>query len=467
MTSGLFIFNGIDAVTGEYLLPGMSISEVARLASGEPVDPAGRELRYRYEQSRHRAFGPVEGIDPGNIADTGWGVIFACNEDAKVRDALRPLLEHRRNQAGPRYREYWGDDGYRPQESKTTFLVRHHHGPGAPDPERIPYYLLLVGSPESIPYRFQYLLDVQFAVGRIAFDSVEEYAQYARSVVQAETTAARRAKKMVFFGVRNPGDQATQLSADELVTPLSTKMAQPDAGWEVVNAVGAGAVKSRLAAFLGKEETPRLFFSASHGMGFPMGHPLQRIHQGALLCQDWPGPLQHRGPISPDLYFSAEDIGDGADLSGMIAFFFACFGAGTPQHDDFFHQSLPGPPTIAPHPFVAALPRRMLSLPAGGALAVVGHVERAWGYSFSWPGAGTHLQVFSATLQRLMSGMPVGHALEYFNSKYAELSTVLSSQIEEARFAADPDELALASLWTALNDARSYVILGDPAVRLA
>jgi len=40
-----------------------------------------------------------------------------------------------------------------------------------------------------------------------------------------------------------------------------------------------------------------------------------------------------------------------------------------------------------PEPFVGALPRALLGREAG-ALAVVGHVDRALGYSFVWPGAG-------------------------------------------------------------------------------
>lgn len=104
-----------------------------------------------------------------------------------MREALTPLLDHRKAQAGPRYRQFAGTDGYRPGESKSEFLTRHGHGPGPVNADCIQYYLLLVGDPEQIPYRFQYLLDVQFAVGRIAFDSPLDYSAYAHSVVRAET----------------------------------------------------------------------------------------------------------------------------------------------------------------------------------------------------------------------------------------------------------------------------------------
>lgn len=467
MADDVFVFNGIDAASGRYLLPPFSPSEVARVALGEKLDKEHlRQLAWRNERSLYKSLGAKAGVDPDDLAQAGWGVILSQHADPALQQALAPLLEHRQTQAGERFRVFCGPDGYRPGEQSWDFLKRWKHAPAGPvDPARVPYYLLIVGEPEEIPYRFQYALDAQFAVGRIAFDTPDGYARYARSVVQAEAARPSKPARAAFFGVRNAGDQATQMSADQLVAPLAQTFANEHADWSVTPVLGPEATKERLARLLGGPETPRLLFSASHGMGFPSGHERQLADQGALLCQDWPGPLRHRGPIPPAFYFAGHDVPDEADVAGMVAFFFACFGGGTPRLDDFAHAAFTQPEPIAPHAFVAALPKRLLAHPRGGALAVVAHVERVWGYSFSWPGAGPQRQVFESTLTLLASGRRIGFALEDFNDRYAQLAVMLTTEIEDAKFQQHVDELELASTWTAHNDARSYVILGDPAVR--
>ncbi len=470
----LLVFNGIDGATGGYLLPPLTPEQISRIAQGEDIDPALLiELRKKTDFLRglESDFAPIEGVDPKNLAETGWGVIFAHGADPAIREALSPLLEHRQKQATQikenYYQEYIGVKAYRPGESKNQFLGRHKVGPGPADPDKMPYYLLIVGSPEQIPYSFQYQLDVQYAVGRIYFDTPQEYAQYAHSVVEAETTNLSLSRHASFFGVRNSADQATQLSADRLITPLSKWVAQDQPDWRVQTLLKDEATKAQLGKLLGGSETPSLLFSASHGCAFSDSRQLR--HQGALLCQDWPGPLQWQGkPIPEDFYFSCDDVSDDAKLFGLIAFFFACYGAGTPKLDSFAHKKLYSERAeIAPHSFVAPLPQRLLSHPKGGALAVVGHVDKAWGCSFIWEKTGEQLAVFQSCLKRLMEGHPIGSALEFFNQRYAELSSDLSGQLEEIKYGAAPDDQNVASMWMANNDARNYIIIGDPAVKLA
>ncbi len=461
------VFNGINGDRGQYDLPPMSAERLFAFIQGKEPPENLSELRFRYQQLTARHLGLKEGVDAKDIADSGWGIIFAHDADPALEEALEPLLDLRREQAGYYFRLYAGSEGYRPDESKSNFLARHGAGPGPADPQRVPYYLLIVGSPEAIPYRFQSQLDVQYAVGRIHFQTAQEYADYARSVVAAEKGEIRLPRRAAFFGVANEDDQATQLSARHLVEPLATHVQEQMPDWQIDTILREAATKARLAQLLGGEETPAVLFSASHGMGFDRGSPRQLPHQGALLCQDWPGPQAWQEPVPQEFYFAGDDLDGSGNLAGLIAFFFACYGGGTPLHDAFAKQAFAGQRTaIAPHAFLARLPCAMLSHPRGGALAAVGHVERAWGYSFLWPGAGAQTTVFESTMERLLRGYPLGSAVEYFNERYAELATVLNDELEEIEFGKQADPYEMAGMWTANNDARGYAIIGDPAVRL-
>jgi hypothetical protein len=384
--------------------------------------------------------------------------------DPSILEALGELRAHRRAQAGEYYKEYV-KDGYRAGETKQSFLARHGAGPGPAVPKNVPYYLLIVGDPESIPYTFQSQLDLQYAVGRIHFDTPEGYASYARSVVAVETGQMTDPRRAMFFGAQHPDDLATQLSSTLLLQPLAGRLTQ-DGTWSVQSVFGQEATKARLAQLLGGEETPSVLFTACHGIGFPNGHPRQLPHQGALVCQDWPGPTAGR-PISPAQYFAAEDVSADAHLRGLISIHYASYSAGTPRGDEFALQALQQPVDVAPFSFVARLPQRLLSHPAGGALAVVGHVGRAWSYSSRSARDEQRTQVFEHLLTALLGGYPVGYAMESLGQHYAELAISLSAELEGVTFGRVSDSSVLSSLWTSTNDARNTMIVGDPAARLS
>jgi hypothetical protein len=478
MTQELML-NGINADGSNYSdelgLPITTeiISKVARGQKLTPEDLQDIRRRRALDQQKDAHFGVAEGIDATKLAEAGWGVVFPDNLPPKsvdaLKEALKPLLDHRKKQAAKQtehyYREFIGEEnGYKQGESKNDFLKRFGRGPGPADPDKVPYYLMLVGSPETIPFSVQYQLDVQYAVGRIYFDGLEDYYQYATSVVAAETKGISRGKKAAFFGVANENDRATQMSAEHLIKPLADGMKKDYKDWKLDVVDPAKATKSNLENYIGGKNTPALLFTASHGMNFKLNDPRQLPHTGAILTQDWPGP-KARVPITDNFYFSADDLATDADVFGMIAFIFACYGGGVPKMDNFYRQAFGEQKAIAPHAFLAQLPMRLLSHPRGGALAVFAHIERAWGSSIMWDGTVRDVETFNSTIDALLNGKPAGNATEYFNERYAEISTDLTTELDETT-PETQDDIKLAGMWTSNNDARNYALLGDPAVTL-
>lgn len=470
----MFTSNGVNGSTGAYLTPPLAAQDMVHRAMLDR-GPAASSLVQRSRASEKR-YGTRFGVDPLRLDSSGWGVLFAQGETDEVRAALQPLLAWRREQAKERFHEYAEEDGHTPGLSKESFLIARGSAPGQPvDPALIPYYLLLVGGADRIPFDFQYELGMQYAVGRVAFATAAEYASYANSVVRAEQGQLKRQRRVAFFGPSSADDEATLQSSSHLVAPLaqSVHAFNRAGGWQDQVLLGAEATRQQLAALIASG--PALLFTASHGVGFPSSHPLQARDQGALLCADWPGPLEHAGPLPTNYYLSGDDVARGPGPGGLIAMHFACFGAGTPEFDDFSAidfaspASVAWPARLAPTPMIAPLVQHMLGHPGGGALAVVGHIDRAWGWSFAWPGTRTsQLGVFEDTLNRLLAGQPVGHAMEQFKAQHGDLAASLTMQLQKASLGkrvTNADELA--GMWTAHNDARNYVVMGDPAVRLA
>ena len=322
---GIQLF-GVNGRTGRYALPPFAKRDLAaavHLAASPPELLAS--ARRKWSQRKNETFAGVLGPGPSlsvrgarrrrpdvdlpewEIARRGWGVVFAKGDRRaeEIREALTPLFELRRAQAAAVDKRHFQQLLYLPGESVFDFRRRHRAAAGLAEPRKIPGYLLLVGGPQSIPFNFQTdLAALDHSVGRIDFDSIDDFVRYAESVVQAEVNAPPLERHVAFFAPEHAADPLSEESARRLAAPLADACAMPLDGWSVERILGERATKHRLASLLGRAEPPSILFTAGHGALFESGDDRQVAHQGALVCADWGGPKPPRSR-EPD-YFAAE-----------------------------------------------------------------------------------------------------------------------------------------------------------------
>jgi hypothetical protein len=462
--------NGVDALTGGPLRDAPSLEQVVALAEAEfegTPRQDRRALKSLSDLRIHQSYGmDVDHLD--DPREARWGVVLAEGEDPAVRQALQPLIDLRASQMGSEPRVFEVD----PETTAVEFLRDNGVERGMGVVRNVPYYLLIAADPQRISFRFQMELNTEYATGRLHFDSPDGYHAYASHLREYETgPSTPNRREAVFWAPEREVDPATSKSAPLLVQPLYDRL-DPSFDFrkrlcrgDGDSADGGPATKENLHSILSGPELPAFLFTASHGMGYKTPHPDQPEQQGALMCQEYVWNTE----IDRGQWYGAGDLAQaGADLRGLVHFAFACFGAGTPQHDDYAQPDTPAA-IIADRPFVAALPRAMLS---HGALAFISHVEMAWGYSFmaaqpfAPPGALTPLEAFQRALVRILRGNPIAHAMRDQYDRGVHLSSSLLETIAYKQRNQPVPPAELVRMWTERNDARAYLLVGDPAARL-
>lgn len=483
-------------IYGDTGLPFKGLDE-ASLIDFKNNDQTDDDLQ-KYLELKKEDQGPHRGVvgnirDPNNLDETGWCVIFGPSVDDKIRAALEPLLKHRGVGIPDRdpilFTVFDQDAAPQPGETAEHWLERPK-GSGSKNRVRmdavrpsagVPYYVMIVAPPDEISFEFQYALDIYWAVGRLWFPSPVEFQRYAESLVRYETMPAAEvptSKQIALFAPSIPYDDATQAFSHGVAEPLGNGYGSvPRAGllqkFGVQPFIGASATKENLGRiFAGAIDNgpPALLFSGGHGAWFEGKSPPDDSNQswelqGALVCQD----RQSGGPLKEEYYFAGSHLpaeGSGKML-GMIHFMFACYGGGWPEVDTYsrYAQDKRQDTILAPRPMLARLPQKLLSHPDGGALAVLAHVDRAWSYSFRTRN-NPQIQGFDDVLARIMWGDRLGQATDQFSLRWSYLSVGLADILEKARNGINPDLAVLGNQWIARNDARNYIIIGDPAVRL-
>lgn len=463
--------NGIDGFSGRYLHPPIVHSKLAKLIKGEPIDNSLKAFfKNIWQKISQPHLGLPHNISAEDVTQAGWGIIFHKNEDPVIKETMRPLINHRKQQVADDKFKVLEHDG---SITLAQWLVENGVSLGSMTLSKVPYYLLIVGSPEKIPFAFGHQLSADYAVGRIHFDEPHAYEQYVSSIIAYENGYGLvRAKKAVFFGTHHKLDKATELSTNQLIRPLCNKLSSVKnkkiQEYNIHNISGAPATKEALTNLFsptGGDVPPAFIFTATHGIGFKApqkSYQQQKAANGAIVCQDWPGA----GSIDKKHYFSAHDLPSSSKVHGLISFHFACHSAGSPTHDRF--STTPGttPPRIAEESFISELPKALLSHPQGGALACIGHVDRVWSFSFTDSKAGSVIQPFENSIELILDGKPVGYAIRDFNARYAQYSVIVADLFEKLSFNYEVSTRDLAKNWAKRNNAEGYMIIGDPAVRI-
>ena len=112
---------------------------------------------------------------------------------------------------------------YYPDDSVEGWLGNLGVGWGNIAPEKVPYYLLIVGAPEPdpVPIRTDARRGVLRRPARPSGCRRLPAIRPQRVIDYEKAGTIENKKEIVYFGTRHPFDDATTLSADWLVTPLA------------------------------------------------------------------------------------------------------------------------------------------------------------------------------------------------------------------------------------------------------
>ncbi|HSR51453.1 MAG TPA: hypothetical protein VLV83_11535 [Acidobacteriota bacterium] len=333
----------------------------------------------------------------------------------------------------------------------------------SPNEEGLRPFLLLVGSPQRIPFAFQALVSSQVRAGRLDFDDLQDLERYVAKVVACERGEGPLVeRRFLCFAPHDGRDRATDVTCGHLARSVLER-ARRRLGLHVDELLEDQALAPRFKEAV--QRRPAVVFAAGHGSVFPFAEPhIQEKYNGAVVCHRNGGsvPFVERS-------FSANDVNPGEEwLHGSVFFQFGCFGIGTPACSGYTHLRQ-AHRSLAPRDFTAALPRRLLALEKGP-VGYIGHFDLAWVTSISARDEtlnANRSRPFSRLLMSLLSGSRMGVALEELhalaNRHAANIAQRLDGQWHDGQEISVRTLEALTDAFLLFKDAQNYMLLGDPA----
>ena len=402
-------------------------------------------------------------LDPGDPLVAGWtylvnGADAQCDAYAQ---ALEPLAAHRGMADSNSPLRYGGE----PIDEWLTdrYFALELEGKQAPQ------YVLIVGGPDQVPFRFQSVLDTVSNVGRVdlPLDDLKTYVDKLIRLEDAPEPVVDR--EAVLFAPDGGITDPTYFSREYMVQPIG-KHIRDEVELQTHELLGLQATKEKLLQAL-RTKSPALVYTASHGLGATdQSDDIQRRYNGAICCQ-------HTGPLTLDHLFSADDVPMGEPfLEGAAFFEFACFGYGTPAESDYTHWIDDMTEAYTSADFVAALPKRLLAHPQGP-IAFISHLDTAFLHAFTdqndpfimdrWH---ARIAPFVSAVNMLLGVQPSGLAMGMMNQKYIVTNAMLTNTYDRQQRGRIQWTESLVrrfvDTWIIRGDAQNYMVFGDPAARL-
>lgn len=462
---------------------------LARADDGRPLldaglsgDEPGRANRPERRPATDHNSNWDEGKDANDLAEQRWGVIAPQGpEGDRLLDVIAPLMVRRRWQQGGHEVSVFRVPTGPMTMAEAARWKKNRFRKSLELDDELPRYQLILGDLDQVPLAIQQAQATDGFVGRLALDSDDDYRSYVDKLLRWEDRPhTARAGHALLHTVRD-GTRATEQGHRSLMVPcfewLRRERVRNDK-LQVNDVTQAGGRRPSRAELLDVAacQCPSVLMSLSHGLGSPRAGwsaARQRREQGALS-------------------FGADGVLTGADIAGRpivpggVWFLFACYGAGTPMTSAYYHwlETLRGLDQVGPdighvmdtlareRPFVAALPKSALANPEGP-LAVLGHIDLAWSYSYKElddgvrPRPGRFKGVLRSLLRRDRAGLALRELTRSFEQVNTELSSLYDLHAQGGRGRLDIAERARrAHLWMLRQDLAGYVLLGDPAARL-
>lgn len=425
-----------------------------------------------------------DGGDQNSLPEQRWGVLAPEGKRGdEMLAAIAPLMALRAQEQEAEVKVYRLPSQMTADEAARW--RREVFDPVDQLKEELPRYQLLLGDLHELAAPVHEVMGLDGYVGRLAFDAIEDYAAYAQKVVDSENLKKAEAARALFYTVHD-GTAATRVGHRSMVEP-AVRLAQTalDKGQFPTNDLQmfgrmSDPVPEELFEQAGQTE-PAVLMSVSHGAGSPRNGwksaAAQLAAQGAMS-------FGREGTLR------AEDFQNITFLPKGFWLMFACFGAGTPADSKFRHwldllrkaRAFPGRPeavlkslpVAGSRPFVSAHTKVCLTNP-NGPLAILGHLDLAWSYSFQDLDTGKGVKRparFLRIINNILKGDRYGLSTRELYQASGEANKQLletydaeqKAQVEKKAFKVNPKQRG--HLWMLRQDLAGYVLLGDPAARL-